>query len=829
MNKIPKRWKKILGYSFVSIVLLLMALWGILYWYISAHKEEIIAKIEKVTGDKIEGKVKIKDIQPDFFKNFPMISFRLDSLSLQDSLYPIYKTKLLEVEHAYARINLFSIIKGSPSFTKISVENGKLNLFTDSNGYSNTYLLKSKDSTNTKSKNNKGGLDVDQFEIENFNIQITNKILDKKFDFTIKSLEGKLATNDTSVNIEFNVAASFKQLGFNLFYGSFLRNATLHNTHFDVAYSKNAHTFIVKETTLNLDSEKLRYQAFITLNKEKNTPFVMLFEAEKINFNKGTKWMSENIEQKLNKLKFEKTVGLKAKLEGGFSVRGNPKINIDFNTKDNTIGIFNYSLNNVAFSGRFNNHIDKNKGNHDSNSVVQLDVLTADFSGLPIKGKDISLTNLKQPIAKAHLAAQFDAKVLNNIFDNQFAFSKGTAAYDLRYDGQLFMNTLIADKIFGTIKIDKFDFTYTERNLKFQNGTARLRFEGTDLFFDQLQIFSNNSDLNITGSSLDFLTAFMQLPGKAKMDINLGSKNIDLASFQTYFVQKRSSKNKPSVSTATAVTNASNKLDDFLNNASVVLKMNVKKASYNKFQINDLLSNMTFTAAGINIEQLKLRHADGDVLLKAGINQQAPNNPFFAQVDVNKVKVDKFLYAMNNFGFKGLTEKNVEGLFSVKGNLKGNITDRGVLLENTLNGKLNYELSNAALKNFSFFDKIKRFFKNRNLENLEIEHFAGDVSIHDGTIIIPATTLETSALHLGFAGKYGVAKGKPTALDLRVPLRNPQIDKKRLELGKGKRKGEGIVLNFKATSGENGKINIGVGKTEGAKAEGLDWAENDDE
>src|SRR5690606_37456740 len=223
------------------------------------------------------------------------------------------------------------------------------------------------------------------------------------------------------------------------------------------------------------------------------------------------------------------------------------------------------------------------------------------------------------------------------------------------------------------------------------------------------------------------------------------------------------------------------------------------------------------------IEQLKLKHADGDLLLKAGINQQAPNNPFFAQVDVNKVKVDKFLYAMNSFGFKGLTEKNVEGLFSVKGDLRGNITDRGVLLENTLNGKLNYELSNAALKNFAFFDKVKRFFKNRNLENLEIDHFAGNVSLQEGTIIIPATTLETSALHLGFAGKYGIAKGKPTALDLRVPLRNPHRDKKRIEQGKGKRKRKGIGLHSKATSRDNGKIKIGAGKTEGARTDGLDW------
>jgi hypothetical protein len=829
MPKLSPTWKKIIGYTLLSIFVLMLALWGILYWYVSAHKEEMIAKIEKISSNKIEGKVRIKDIQPDFIKDFPMISFRLDSLCLQDSLYPIYKTNLLEVEHVFARLNLFSLIKGSPSFSKITIENGKLHLFTDTNGYSNNYLLKSKDSSDTQSESKQGGLDVEKFELENFNFKITNKVLNKKFDFTVKSLNGAAFSEDTATNINFNVVADFKQLGFNLSFGSFLRNAKLHNTHFDVVYHKNAKSLTVKKTTLNLDSEKLRYEAFIALDKENNIPFTMYFEADPINYNVGAKWMSENIEEKLGKLKFEKPVALKAKLEGGFSIKGNPNIKIDFKTEKNKIGIFSYDLNNVAFTGRFNNQVDKTKGNHDSNSVVQMDVLTADFEGLPINGKDISLTNLKKPIAKAHLTAQFDAEVLNNIFDNQFLFTKGTAAYDLRYDGRLFMNTLIADKIFGTVKIDKFDFTYTERNLKFKNGTARLRFEGTDLYFDQLQIFSNNSDLNITGSSLDFLTAFMQLPGKAQMDVNLHSKNIDLAAFQTYFVQKRTSRSKPTVSTGTAVKNASNKLDEFLNNASVALKMEVQQASYKKFQINNLLSKMKFTAAGINIEHLKLNHADGNVLLRAGINQQAPNNPFFAAVEVNRVKVDKFMYAMNSFGFKGLTEKNVEGIFSVKGDLKGNITDRGVLLEQSLNGKLNYELSNAALKNFAFFDKVKRFFPNRNLEKLEIDHFAGHLTIQDGTIVIPATTLETSALNLSFAGKYGVAKGKPTALDLRVPLRNPQVDKRRIAQGKGKRKGEGIVLNFKATSGENGKINIGVGKTEGAKAEGLDWVENDEE
>lgn len=827
MLKISKRWKKIIGYSLGTLIVLLLALWGVLYWYVNTHKAELIAKIEQTASDKIEGKVIIKDIQPDLFKSFPMISFRLDSISLQDSLFHIYKTKLIELEHAYARLNFFSVIKGSPEFSKITIENGAFNIFIDSNGYSNNYLLKAKDSTEKKDKSKNNSMEISEFEVRNFSFYIDNKPMDKKFDFTIKQMDGDLTHEEKGkMNISFDIEAHFKQLGFNLDKGSFLKNAQL-KTHFNIDFDQVAKVFTVHKTILDLDGEKVGYEAKVVMNEAEKIPFKMVFDAPKVNFNVGINWVAENIYKRLSKLTFAQPLSVSAHLVGGFADRTNPHIVLRYKTRDNKVNLFDYDLEKVSFEGRFDNEVVKNLSRHDSNSVITLDTLSADFSGLPIRARNVSLSNLRNPFAKAELAAKFDVRVLNNIFDQQFTFSKGTASYDLKYNGELFLNTIIADRIYGMVQLDNFDFVYNERNLKFTRGTARLRFEGNDLHFDKLQIYSNNSDLNITGSSKDFLTAFMELPGKAQMDLKLVSNNIDLAAFQTYFVQKRTTR-KPQ-NTGNAIKNASGKLDDFLSNSSVRVAMDIHKATYNKFKIANLHSEMHFKESGIGIEQLKLNHADGTVKLTAGINQQVANNPFFAKVDVRKVKVDKFLYAMNSFGFKGLTQDNVTGTFSVNGDIKGNITDRGVLLERTLTGKLNYELRNAALKNFGFFDKVKKVVPRRRLDNVEIEDLSGTLTVNNGIITIPPTTLETSALNLSFAGQYGLSAGRSTALDLRVPLRNPQIDKRRVAQGKSKRKGEGIVLNFKATSDENGKINIGVGKTENARKDGVDWSEEDEE
>lgn len=824
MPKISPRWKKIILYSLSSILVLFIALWAVLYWYVSTHKKELIAKIEKAASEKIDGKLIIKDIQPDFFKSFPMISFRIDSVSLQDSLYPVYKTKLIEIEHAYARLNFFSVLKGSPSFSKITIENGSFNIFVDSTGYSNNYLLRPKE-TKAKKSGNKD-MDISDFEINNFSVNIDNKPMDKRFAFTLNSLQGSYTSVTPGAMIRFSIDSRFTQLGFNLELGSFLKNSSVKGD-FKVAFDTAAKTFEIHKTPLDMDGQTVYFDALLSLDREKDIPFKMNFEAKNINYNVGINWLSENIHKKLSKLKFKNTLNVYAQLDGGFMDRGaNPHITLQYDTKNNNVDLMGYSFDKVYFKGRFDNEVVKGIARHDSNSVVTLDTLSADFSSLPVRGKNISLTNLKHPFAKAELAASFKASILNNIFGDQFNFSKGDASYNLRYNGELFLNTLIADEIYGDVNLNNVDFVYKERNLRFNRGNVALKFNGTDLGIDKFQVFSNNSDLNITGISKDFLTAFMQLPGKAMMDLNLKSNNIDFGAFETYFVQKRTSKAK--VSTANVIKTASSKLEDFLTNSSVSINMNINKAVYKRLQISNLDALMLFREAGINIDHLNLRAADGTINVKAGINQSAPNNPFFASVNVTKVKVDKFFYAFQNFGFKGLTERNVEGQFSINGDLKGNITDRGTLLENTLNGKLNYQLSNAALKNFSFFDKIKRFFRNRKLEHLEIPNFEGSLTISNGTITIPQTKLETSALNISFVGKYGLSSGRPTAIDLRVPLRNPQVDKKREEQGKAKRKGEGIVLNFNATSDKDGKINIGVGKTEGAKDSGIDWSEEDD-
>jgi hypothetical protein len=797
-----KKWIKRILYVLAALLLLLLILWGVLYWYVQTHKKELLSRLEKAAGERIEGKLHIEDISPELFRTFPNISIRMDGISLQDSLYEQHHQKLIDLKHAYVRLNVFSLLTGKTRISKIIADEGTFHIFIDKNGYSNNYLLKPKE---LKVKNKKSKLEVGNIEVNNVTFVIDNVPMNKRFHMKLREINAEVHSVDSFMKIKADVNILMGGLGFKLSKGSFLKNAEIKGTlHFD--YNTITRLGVVQERDIEIDNEKLKLSAWMRFGGPKVLPFQINLEGKKITYNVAVKWLSENIFEKLSKFDFAKTLEVAAVIRGDMLERGtNPYLDISFNTEKNTVSLLGSTFTDVYFKGKFFNHVNETKGRHDSNSVVLLDSLHALYNGLPVSGRDVVIMNFVRPYVIASLKEQFDATALNNTFGEQFTFTRGSCSYDLKYNGYLFANSLIPDEIYGSIDLKNFDFVYNARNLKFHNGNASLGFNGPDLLLNKVQIFAQNSDISINGVSKDFLKSFVEIPGKASMNLHLLSNNIDLGAFMTYFVQKRSAGKRSKVS-------ASDRLDAFLTNSDISMDMHINKAVYRKMVATNVVSSMSFANSGLTIHNLHLNHAQGAIDLSGKVNQQVVNNPFNLQFSVANVQVSQLFYAMNNFGFKSLTDKNVSGNVSLSGSLNGNVTDKGVLLAERLNGIIKYDLNKASLKNFALFDKVQKWFKNRRLDNIEIERFIGNFDIRSGSIFIPKTELHTSALNLSFAGLYGLAPGKPTNIDFRVPLRNPQVDKDRQERGLSRRKGEGLVINLNAHSDASGKIVIGVGK-----------------
>ncbi|HRP89277.1 MAG TPA: AsmA-like C-terminal region-containing protein [Edaphocola sp.] len=799
LNKKNKNnWKLILTYLLGISTGLVMVFWASVSWYLNSHQKKLIQNIQKTVSENIEGKVSIKNIQLDFFKSFPYTTFRLDNCSIQDSLYPIHKKELLNIRHVYIRLSLLSLFQGSPKVSKVIIENSKFNAYIDSTGYNNAYPLSFK-----TQKGKKTDLNKIKFELEQCSFSIENIPHEKKFDFTFEELKGIYIPQGDNFHLKLNTQTYFEGLGFNLDLGSFLKKSRI-KAKFDIIFKSSEKTFYVKQTNLNLGNESVLFQAKFSMSSQLDYPFELEMNSPTLSYNTAKEWLSENITQQLNSFSFKNDININAKIKGGLTEIGtDPVIDIHFSTQNNEAKAFDYRLEKISFSGYFNNQINKNLPRNDDNSILAFDSIKTEFDHLPINAENISLVNLRTPVVNGRLKADFDARVVNNFFGDQIKVNNGKASYDLTYRGTLFPKTLIAENIFGTIKLKDVDFDYLDRNLHFYNGNVALSFWGKDLSIDTFQVMNNKNDLYINGIAKNFMAAFMRLPEQARIDVNLKSKNLDLSDFQSYLTVGRQTSTPQN--TTSDFESSSARLEDFLNNVHTKINLNITKANYKRFQITNLQGTSDFTDSIIQINNLLLTHASGQLQLNANINQKLSNNPFLVNFNIQKVGIAPFFYAMEEFGFSNLTHKNLGGDISIKGNVSGQITEQGDLLKQSLMGTINYQLHQGVLRDFSFFKKIQPWFKSRDLLNIKIPNFSGQLSFDNGYLHIPQTTLNTSVLQVVFWGKYGIVASQPSIINFNIPLRNPQTP------FSSNKKRKGIVLEFNAVSDSSGKMKIDAG------------------
>jgi uncharacterized protein involved in outer membrane biogenesis len=86
--------------------------------------------------------------------DFPNLSIELKNVSIKDSLFDNHHHPLIQADKIFLRLNTMHLFSKALSFTKAEADNAEFYLFTDSSGYSNGYLLNSKNQSQKKDQDN---------------------------------------------------------------------------------------------------------------------------------------------------------------------------------------------------------------------------------------------------------------------------------------------------------------------------------------------------------------------------------------------------------------------------------------------------------------------------------------------------------------------------------------------------------------------------------------------------------------------------------------------------------------------------------------------------
>ncbi len=801
-----KRWLKISLKIIGGLLFLLILIWVGAAYYINKNNKVILAKILDQVNTKVNGTVKVSHMETTLLKGFPGISVSLKNVSLRDSLWDKHKKELLNAKDIDVSLNALSLLIGTINIRKVAINNASIYLYTDSNGYTNTSMFRTKDKQKAaENDESSSSLQVRIIDLNKVDLVIDNQKRHKLFSFYVDQLKGKIKYPFGRWDGNFKLKTQVRSFAFNTRKGSFLKDKTI-SGNMTAHYDDEAEVIIIDQKPIKIGDDTFNIGANINIAENKSA-FSIAIKADQILYRNVAQILAPNISEKLFKFGIEKPMDVTASIiDDGSKTSADPLITVKMIVQKNNVSIPSGELTDCSFTGYFSNQDTTSKPIGDANSIIRFYGLEANYYNAPIKVDTFTVSNLEKPLAQGLITAKFDLEKLNKSFEEEtFKFESGTADLSLFCQADIDNFLFTKPVLHGKIVVKNANFTYVPRNLKLVNSSLDLHFNQKDLNITNSRFQLGRSVLNMSCSIENFLNFYYTDPEKIEAKVNLSSPHLYLNEFMP-FLGPRQAKRKRT-SSKNAIREASEQLSAALEASKVHLQLNVKKAVYHKFVARNLNAKISMIGNGVYFNKIGVQHADGYVNFSGKVEQLGTINKMQLNANIAKVSVKEFFYAFDNFGQQSVTNKNLKGFLSANVNVSGIVTNKGNVVPKSMHGKVNFTLDQAALVGFEPLEKVGKFvFRSRNLSNVQLEKLNGSLTLRGDKVDISPMKINSTALNFDVKGVYGFNNGTNIALD--IPLRDPKksadiIDKEERELARMK----GIVLHLKAVD-ENGEIKI---------------------
>jgi len=794
-------WLKRTIQIFISVILLVVIVFIGLAVYINIHKKVLLVSITKELNKNLNGSLTVGSMEPTFLKGFPGVSVSLKKVEIKDSLWKVHHHSLLFAKDIDIAVNAMALLKGTIEIRKISINDAEIYLYTDSNGYSNTSILKKKQAPVSKEKSTSPA-EIRLFGLNNVRFILDNRKANKLFLFAVQDFSGKVDYPSSGWKADLHLNTLVRSLAFNTKRGSFIKDKFVEGK-LDIGYDKSTGIIEVKPNTLNIGDDPFIIGAKFNIGKDP-VDFSISIEARQILWRSASALLAPNIAVSLNRFNLDQPISVKCMLKGNMGAGGDPSIFVNASIKNNRLSFPGGVVDDCDFAGVYTNNFINGKGFTDENSAIKLYRFSARYKEIPFTIDTAFLHNLDNPLVMGTFRSKFDVAKLNNILGaDMIKFTKGNADLKLNYQADIVNFELVKPKITGMLDVKNADVSYVPRNVNFKNTAITLNFDGSDLFIRDIRLQSGKSVVFMEGSVKNFLNLFYTAPEKTLLSWKMRSPEIYLGEFIGFLGLRKGGKPPKRNSKK---TNFANQMNMMLENGNAEINIRVGKVHYNRFMGTNATADIFLTDEGLNLKNVSLQNAGGAIQLNGTISQTDKLSKFTLKTAVTKVSIRDFFYAFDNFGMKSLSYKNLRGDLYAKANVIGNITDMGKVIPRSINGKITFELKNGALDDFDPIKSIGKFaFPFRNLDHITFDHLKGDFDVRGEKITINPMMINSSVLNMNINGVYSMGTGTNILLD--VPLRNPKkdegiTDKEEID----KRRMKGIVVHVQAIDGDNGKI-----------------------
>lgn len=800
------RWQKLSLQILAGLFILIILIYCGAAFYINRNNQKILSTILGQLNAKVSGEVKVQSMETKLFGGFPGLSVTLKNVLLRDSLHQVHHHDLLSAKDIEVSLNAFSLIAGNINIRKIGINNAKIYLFTDTNGYSNTSMFKKKAEKKATASKESTAFEISKIDFKDVELIVDNQKRFKLFHFQVDELKGKVAYPFSGWDADLKLKTMIKNFAFNTKKGSFLKDKTL-SGNLIAHYDENKQVVTIEQKKLLIGGDEYFIGAKIDLGKN-DSAFAIDIKADEILYKNIAVILSPNISSKLLKFAIEKPISIVGKIvDDGDHRERDPRIDVRMIVKDNSVTIPSGQLTACNFTGTFTNKDTLNKPIGDENSAIKFYKLSANYYNAPIRANTFTITNLSRPLAAGLVTSKFNLNQLNSSIGGEtYEFKSGTADLSLYCKADIENFTFTKPILSGNVVIKDADINYKPRNMHLTKSSLVLTFNQKDLNISGSHFQLGKSELNMNCYIQNFLNFYYTDPEKILVDLKMTSPQLNIGEFMPFLGPRKAIKRKPT--TKNAIKEVSDQLGAVLESSKIQIHLHVDKAIYGKFLASNLDAKISMQGNGVYFNNINVNHAGGKVAFSGNVKQLGSVNKFTLKSNITNVNVNQFFYAFNNFGQSGITDKNLRGYLSAQVNAQGSITEKGDIVKRSIYGTVNFNLKKAALVNFSPLQMVQKYaFANRDFSNIEIDDLKGKLTLNGDKINISPMQVNTSVLNFDLKGVYGLSRGTDIAMD--IPLRNPKNKEdmmNRQELKASRMKG--VVLHLKAVDDGAGGLKI---------------------
>lgn len=774
--------------------------------YISSHKKELLQQINQQLSLTLNGTVTVQGLQVNAWGYFPQISIVLEEVTITDS---VYHKPLVDIKEVSTRIPLIAIVRKNISIGFVKLSQGTIHLFTDSTGYTNSYLLSVK--APVKKDTIAAVRQITISEIELFNILAIseNAVKNKRFEVYFKKLDARIRKRDTVFTINLKENVLVKGLGFNLEKGSYLANKSIEGK-WKIAFNTSTKTLSFPKTDVKIGGDAFVLKGDFVLGDSSHSRFALEVGARKVLYQKAATLLNQHIQQKLGIVNLEKPLNLLVTLEGSLGPRQTPRVRVQCDVADNVLVTPLARFDACSFTASFTNEVVEGVPRTDDNSLIMLNHFSAAWGGAVFKGEKVVLENLKTP----HLAFDVHSSCALSALDNKIGlqtlhFVNGTAEVSLKYDGPAGVNTEVTRYLSGKLQVKDGAVHYEPRDLTFSKCNGQLEFSPDEIHTTGMEcnVGSNHFTVSLEGNNLSSLTSEVT-EQKASLSCEVHSRNLNLADFRSLFSSKK--RRNTQSKNIRNLTQAAGRFDDLLEKGIFRLKVGADTIALNHFTANELTAEVVFSHDNWQLQKVSVLHGGGSLNLSGTVQQLSDNtHKATTNVTLSNVDVRRTFYAFDNFGQKGITSSNLRGRLSTKANLQLLLDSRGDIIQNSMNGLVYFSLKDGELVKFEPLENIKSFvFKDKDMSHVQFAELKDSLIIKDSEIRIKRMEIHSSVMTLYVEGLYSL-RGN-TDISIQIPLHNFLSGPENNPKNKGAHAKMGASIHLRARPDLKGNVKIGL-------------------